>query len=395
MTRTMQLPWVALVALAFLVMPADAVPEPGRAVHILFDAEAEAPDLVTVRVVGLGAVAPVDGATAPWRRILRVVALEPGFHGNVDELPGLLGAYEQVDLGGAGELRFRPRFPPAPGLELRASFDGAAWDRLAVSGAPTPSATATFRVPDLRLRPRARVVAVEPGPAVPSNLLRLYVHFSRPMAARGVPEHVRLLDDEGRAVDTAFVDIPDGLWDPQRRRLTLLVHPGRVKRGVGPRQVLGPVLEAGKSYTLRVEGTAVDADGVPLVASFEHRLEVGAPDHRPPAPESWRLEPPAGPRQPLRVMLLEPADRALLQRLPTVLDAAEQTVPGQVEVSADGMVWTFTPQRPWVAGSYRLAVPAELEDPAGNRPGRAFEAAASERGALPTIYLSFELDLDP
>ena len=361
-----------------------------KAHRIVFESAPDTPDLLEVRVTGLWTVGAADLSHGEMRRALRVVATEPSFNGDLGELPALLGIYSWHGDETGGELRFRPRFPPAPGLVLRVRFVGAEWDRLTgLRDIATGDAEARFQVPDLVLKPRSRVVAVYPGSAVPSNLLRLYVHFSHPMAARGVPSHVRLLDGDGQDVETAFVDIPDGLWDPERRRLTLLVHPGRVKRGVGPNQVLGPVLRPGETYRLRIEATASDADGAPLLRSFEHELRVGPPDHEPPDPFSWRLEAPSSPTAPLVVDLDEVVDRALLQRLPTVIDGAGDSIPGQSRVSADGRTWTFHPASPWKPGSYRLVVPPELEDPSGNRPGRRFEAAAEDAAELPAIALSF------
>jgi hypothetical protein len=37
------------------------------------------------------------------------------------------------------------------------------------------------------------------------------------------------------------------------------------------------------------------------------------------------------------------------------------------------MRWVFTPTAPWVAGEYNLVALSFLEDPQGNRVGRAFE----------------------
>ncbi|MEM8994278.1 MAG: hypothetical protein AAGF23_05745, partial [Acidobacteriota bacterium] len=304
----------------------------------------------------------------------------------VTDLPPLLGTY---DVDPALGVRFRPRFAPAPGLVLDARFDGAAWARL-VDGAKDPGIlSARFVVPEPEARERARVLSVTPSGEVPANLLRLYVHFSEPMSARHVLDHVRLLDPSGRPVDDAFVEVPGGLWDPRLTRLTLFVHPGRVKRGVGPNQASGPVFETGGRYRLRVEASAKDAAGRALGEAHEATLLVGPPDRRSPDPSKWRFVAPPDPGSPLVVELDEPVDGALLARL---LEVEGHAV--RVRVDADARRARLEPGSPWTPGRYRLLVPVALEDPSGNRVDRLFEEAPASAGTEdgPPVALEFTLN---
>ncbi|MEO1367462.1 MAG: hypothetical protein AAFX50_09815 [Acidobacteriota bacterium] len=358
-----------------------------------------------VRVVGLGAAdllraSRLGPPTSAWRDVLRITAVDPDLATHPDtaadsarstadpttDLPPLLGAYD-VDPE-LGALRFRPRFAPAPGLVLHARFDGAAWARL-VGGASDPGIlSARFVVPEPEARERARVLSVTPSGDVPANLLRLYVHFSEPMSARHVLDHVELLDPSGRPVDDAFVEVPGGLWDQRRTRLTLFVHPGRVKRGVGPNQAQGPVFEAGGRYRLRVAASAKDAVGRALAKAYEATLLVGPADRRSPDPSAWRVVAPPDPAAPLVVELDEPVDAALVARL---LEVEGRAV--RVRVDADGRRARLEPESPWTSGRYRLLVPVALEDPSGNRVDRLFEEAPAEAGAEdgPPVALEFTL----
>jgi len=56
-------------------------------------------------------------------------------------------------------------------------------------------------------------------------------------------DHVQLLDDTGAAVESPFLALAE-LWNPAATHLTLLIDPGRIKRGLVPHEHLGPVLEA-------------------------------------------------------------------------------------------------------------------------------------------------------
>jgi hypothetical protein len=68
-------------------------------------------------------------------------------------------------------------------------------------------------------------------------------------------------------------------------------------------------------------------------------------------------------------------------------------VAGDVEVDSLVRVWRFRPNQTWVAGPHRLRVSPELEDLAGNRPGRPFDndvTAASRAVPELTVELSIQ-----
>jgi len=317
-------------------------------------------------------------------RLLRVVAVPPA-GSDAATLPGLWGRHG-VD---GGALVFRPRHAPAAGVELVARFDGAAFD--AATGARgTTSVELRHRLPAAS-GPASEVTGVFPsGNELPANLLRLYVEFSAPMSLRDVAREVRLLDATGEPIRDAFVEVPEGLWDPERRRLTLLVHPGRIKRGVGPGEALGPVLREGETVRLEIGAAARDADGRPLGAAFARDYRVGPPVTERLDPARWELTAPDAPSAPLLVVSARAFDRALAGRLLSVIDATGVAVTGSVEIDRGERRLTFRPAAPWRAGAtYRLVADAALEDPCGNRIGRAFDRAAGGTDAAPSAERPF------
>ncbi|HYL04507.1 MAG TPA: hypothetical protein VE075_00600 [Thermoanaerobaculia bacterium] len=277
--------------------------------------------------------------------------------------------------------------PPAPGLRPPAGAD----PRLpAGAGGPVQPAAAVLQMwfecpapPPPLPAARTRVTAVFPsGGVVPANLLRLYVHFSQPMSRRGIARHVRLLDGAGNPVPRAFLEMPDGLWDPAGRRLTLFLHPGRIKRGVGLHEALGLPLHAGRRYRLVIGKEAEDAAGMQLAGPYVKELRAAAPDRSSPDVRRWRLDaPPPGSRQALTVVADKPLDQALFARTLRLFDAAGRPVRGQASVAAGEVRWQFVPGEPWHEGDYVLRVGAELEDLAGNRPTRLFDDPAAPGGA--------------
>lgn len=271
----------------------------------------------------------------------------------------MLGEYTLT----GGVLRFRPRYPFLGGREHRA-----------VSG----TVELRFTPEGETAAPAARVTGVSPGLAVvPANLLRIYVHFSQPMRRAGIGRHIRLETADGQPVEAAFLEMDNGLWDPEGRRLTVFFHPGRIKRGLALGDRLGLPLRAGGRYRLVVSAAARDEDGQPLEAAYRHEFAAGPADRESPDPGSWRIEPPpARSRAPLVVVSPEPLDEALFARLVTVAGVA-----GSARVDPDLQVWRFTPAAPWAPGEYHLEIAAELEDLAGNRPGRRFDEPAAADGA--------------
>jgi hypothetical protein len=269
-------------------------------------------------------------------------------------------------------FRFQPRYPLQPGLRYRAVFEP-----LGLKGyTRVPERIiAEFLVPPLPPAPVTVLEHIYPSTnRLPENQLKFYLHFSAPMSRGEAYRHIHLLQASGKEVDLPFLELDEELWDPEGKRFTLFFDPGRIKRGLKPREEVGPALEDGKSYTLVIDKDWSDARGNPLREAVRKSFQVGPPDDTPPDPKTWKLQPPpAGTDRPLVVTFPKPMDHGLLERVLWVTDGADHTVPGTVAVSAEETRWQFTPQRAWEAGTYQLVVETTLEDLAGNSIGHPFE----------------------
>jgi hypothetical protein len=316
-----------------------------------------------VSVLGLEKTARARLSTLGALELARVLAVHTDAARTHPGMPAVAGSYT---LDGEG-LHFTPRFPFVAGLEYdaRFAFDGTLIEK-------------RFAVTPIAVEP-PRVTAVHPsGDTLPANALRLYIHFSRPMNAHGSHGHVRLLDEDGREVPLAFVEVVNGLWDPGQTRLTVLFHPGRVKRGVAPGERLGPVLREGRRYRLVVDAAMADAAGAALGTPYQHAFAVVAADRAAPRATDLRVRGPATPDGPLTVDLPEPLDHALLQRWMWVEDAHGDRVEGVSTVSEDETRWSFAPAIPWTSQRYSVCLNPALEDRAGNRFDRLFDRQAGE-----------------
>lgn len=303
-----------------------------------------------------------------WRGRFSVYVVMTGAHG--DE-PAMLGSYNLIK----GGVRFTPRFPLQPGTRYRAVYR-------APDGATT---TEDFQTPQPPAAPATEVATIYPtASTLPENQLKFYLHFTAPMGRGEAYDHLRLLDETGRDLDLPFLEIGEELWDPSGKRLTLLLDPARVKRGLKPREEQGPVLTAGRSYTLVIDRRWRDATGRPLRAEFHKRFSVGPADEKSPDPRRWQLAPPAaGSRGPLLVRFGETLDQALLERMLWVVDADGQQLPGEMKIGEHEASWSFTPERRWQAGKYQLVADTLLEDLAGNSISRKFEVERSRPAPTP------------
>lgn len=284
-------------------------------------------------------------------------------------LPAMAGTYSLE----AGRLRFQPRYPLTPGVRYRVVFDP--------RSLPGDKATtgekqeAVFELPRRPIETTTVVEAIYPSAdKLPENQLKFYIHFSAPMSRGEAYDHVRLLDAAGKTIEAAFLELGEELWDPAGKRFTLLFDPGRIKRGLKPREDLGPILDMGKRYTLAIDRAWSDAAGNALKQGMRKTFTVGPPDEAPIDPMHWKVQaPPAGTMAPLSVAFPEPLDHALLHRLLWVLSPTGERLAGAVKVTDGETRWQFVPERPWQAGAHRLVVDTTLEDLAGNRVGELFE----------------------
>ncbi|HEX5431881.1 MAG TPA: Ig-like domain-containing protein [Bryobacteraceae bacterium] len=271
-------------------------------------------------------------------------------------VPPMFGSYS-VDRG---KLIFRPQFPLTAGVRYRAVFHAPG----------TETVEASFKQPLPPAGPPARVAAVYPSADVlPANQLKFYVYFSEPMQSGSVWAKIHLLDENGQPVALPFLEIEPELWDRDFKRLTILFDPGRIKRGVLPRERMGPALIPGKRYTLAIGRGLLDARGNPLAQAFRKQFTAGPEERRSIDPKHWKVtEPQAGTLDPLKADFGRPLDYALLQHAFKIA-----SVPGAAMIARHETEWSYRPTEPWKAGEYRLIVDMALEDLAGNRIGRPFD----------------------
>lgn len=213
----------------------------------------------------------------------------------------------------------------------------------------------------------AAPVITPSGPSVPENLLRVELHLSQPLTAPLDMRHVVLLDTTGGVINDAFLDVP--LADPGGMSVSILLHPGRIKSGVGPNVALGPALRPGETVVLRIDDPQLDQ----------------------PVEKHWLVKPALREAIDLRQWTVRAVKRGGMTPLvivfPSALDGDSAAligvqapdghrVEGRATLSPGEREWRFKPSARWLPGRYVLRVHSRLEDPQGNRLCSAFEQAA-------------------
>lgn len=322
----------------------------------------EASDSATFKVTGLSKLDLLQKLSPD--DLQKAMAVRVHQRGTANNLPPLLGTNSVTET----ELRFASRFPLSPSVQYRVELAPNL-----LEGSPNESAVVFFSRPKKRMQ-AATVFAVYPSADVlPENLLKFYIHFSAPMSRGEAYERIHLMHD-GAEVESPFLELGEELWDSYQKRFTLFVHPGRIKRGLKPREDSGTPMSEGKEYTLRIDAEWLGADRQPLVSSFAKKFRVVGADAKQPDPKQWKIGvPKANSKQPVTLTFDEPLDHAMLNRVVSVRDASNALLVGSFTITAHESVWSFEPDQTWKPGDYSIALATNLEDLVGNSLARPFE----------------------
>ena len=291
------------------------------------------------------------------------------------DLPAVAGRYKlDGDI-----LTFTPHFPFEPGLAYRAVCDCAP-----IGADPL---ILNFALPAAAVSEAAIVEEVYPsGDLLPENLLRFYVTFSQPMQRGFAREQVELLGPEGKPATDVLYRAPIELWDREMRQLTVLLDPGRLKRGVGPNRELGPPLKLGAQYTLVIGSGMKSAAGLPLSRPLHKRFSVTEAIREPLDIDAWTLSIPAyASVEPLVLEFGRPLDRALLFTTLALVSPAGHVMGGRIVVDRGERRWSYTPDAPWVSGHYGIRVSDSLEDVCGNDTAGPFDRSRQSEPSLQPV----------
>ena len=129
---------------------------------------------------------------------------------------------------------------------------------------------------------------------------------------------------------------------------------------------LGRALKVGHTYELLIENLE-DVYHQKMLQPYRKTIHVIEADTIAPDIEQWEINSPeARTMNPLIISFQDVVDQYSLQHRLILTDTSNKPVPGQSEAGANETRWQFTPETPWLAGTYHLYINARLADPSGN-----------------------------
>lgn len=299
--------------------------------------------------------------------------------------PAVLGDYSVRN----NQIVFTPRFLPDPSISYIISFSNAKLNSIFDTSLNNEIFTEKVNFSAIDSK-EPEVVSISPDlTTFPENILRIYVEFNSPMSFENPYHFISIKNNQGEQLVEPFVIIPEGLWNIDRTRLTILFHPGRIKRGVGPNMTEGDILENGKKYIMEISKEWKGSSGKTLNSSFQKSFTVSYPLREKINFIEWDLI--ANEDGVLYIKTLHPLDQVLAKRMLFIKAKEGDIQPSRVEfISAYQLRITWSKQS---VSEYELIIDPRLEDICGNNPLNAFDY---ESGNLVTskemLKRSFSID---
>ncbi|WP_299681549.1 hypothetical protein [uncultured Dokdonia sp.] len=229
---------------------------------------------------------------------------------------------------------------------------------------------------------------------VPSNFLKWYVQFSKPINPTKVYDHITLINNrDGTEVDRALLPLETPLVSDDGTLLTLWIEPGRQKRDLGPNKRLGEVLIPNESYTLLIDKNLKDRQGIPMEMDFKHSFTISNADRKKPSITSWELQPPlANTKDLLVITYKESLDYGSLQNNLQIITASGNIIAGDFTILSNQNSILFKPLNVWNKETYILKCKPIIEDLSGNNLERLFDQDVTTKKMAPILERSFRVE---
>ena len=205
---------------------------------------------------------------------------------------------------------------------------------------------------------------------IPSNILFFHVRFKHPMKKTvNAYQYVRILDENGNVIPKVWRE--RSYWLDSQKVLVLMVHPGRVKRGIS---AAIPFLE-GKRYSIEVSPDLLDVYNRPIGQAYKKEYSISANDYQSPEIryEGFIL-PNAHRKNAFCFSFSEDMDYG------TIIDGVriqkksdKSLVEGVLEWNSNDSSYRFTPDKSWENIDYEVVFTSKVTDLASNHLHRLFE----------------------
>jgi hypothetical protein len=287
-------------------------------------------------------------------------------------------------------VSFTPRFPFASGVLYKTTFftEQLSNNYNEVYLPKMTSETLTLEFSDRKVdNSPSKVTAVFPSANVlPENLLKFHIRFSNAMTVGEIYKRVKILDHANQEVEKVFLIIDQEFWDEEMKVATLLLDPGRIKRGLKANLEMNAPLKQGETYTLVIDKNWKDINGKYLETDFQKTFRCTDADRISPSVDKWKVIAPKTTSDHLVVQTMEPINLISLSNGFMIKDSRDQRVEGEVDFLKGETGFSFAPKNGWNNGHYFLHINPLIEDLAGNNLNRVFDKDLNETSEQTQIH---------
>jgi hypothetical protein len=215
----------------------------------------------------------------------------------------------------------------------------------------------------------ASVVTTYPNTdTLPRNILFFHVRFNTPMVQDiRAYEHVRLFKDDGEEIPNIWRH--KTFWLDEGHILVLMVHPGRVKRGI---KMDVPFLE-NQTYILKLDAGLKSVNGTTVAETDLKTFSIVHDDYQIPSILFTNIGlPKVNSVGTLMIEFSEGMDySSIVDGVKIYCD--EKRVTGTFTQIDSDLNYQFHPDQEWVSGKYSIIFEKKVCDFSGNRLRRPFE----------------------
>lgn len=209
---------------------------------------------------------------------------------------------------------------------------------------------------------------------LPSNILKWYIKFSKPINKNNIYKYIRFVSDSGDTIPRAILPLENALISDDGTLLTIWVEPGRQKRNLIPNKQLGSVFSNNKKYQLVISKEIKDTNGVSMLEDFYKQFIIINADRNKPNIRNWQIKIPiADSMSDLLIYFEESIDYGSSIDNILILDDKGQSVKGDCTLLNEEKIFSFKPKKQWKKGKYEIYFDSAIEDLAGNNLNRLFD----------------------
>ena len=301
---------------------------------------------------------------------------------SIESQTPLLGSYSYVK----DTIFFEPQFELGEGLTFNVNFS---------YKNNTIKKTYKTKSVDNSINQKTDIQEIYPrNNKIPKNILIFYVEFSAPMTEdESAYRYVNLLDENKKVIPHVWYNKARWISD---KVMTLMIHPGRVKKDISYYDNLGEIFTVGKKYYLEITDRIKPLNSKSKLISFTKEFEITNPINTCPKFIEDKLQiPKRNTSDKLKIVFDRPIDIFSAQIGISVYNyKSDKIVEGKIIAGPDDTEWYFMPDQPWTEKKYTLILNKYISDPSGNSLNKPFEATVVKKSYNKQIAKKLNIKLN-